>query len=146
MKCFLKKQQGFTLLEALLTLFVVCALVLLPIVNFQRSTARLEATNFINKLQSELYYLQNYAMLKGSPTQFIIYPSMRRVRCVTAEARYDIEFPPAIERIGHAVKHYKFEPHTGNLGNFDRFEVKTTEDRYYFKFQLGSGRFNVEKQ
>nr|WP_281164040.1 hypothetical protein [Allofustis seminis] len=129
----------------LLTIFVVCSLVFLPLINFNKTMATIESRNFIHHVQTELHFLQSYSIIKDKRTRFSIFPEFRTIKCTTSEENYFIKFPRSVEFMGEGAKIYNFEAGTGNLGNFNRMRFRTNDGQYIIKFQLGSGRFDVEK-
>ncbi|MGX7417447.1 prepilin-type N-terminal cleavage/methylation domain-containing protein [Carnobacterium gallinarum] len=67
--------RGFTLLETLLTLFVVVMLVGLPSFIGSQVLEKMESILFLEDFQSHLLAIQNYALLMNEKTEMKIQKS-----------------------------------------------------------------------
>ncbi|GEK91357.1 competence type IV pilus minor pilin ComGD [Alkalibacterium kapii] len=145
-----EQEEGFTLLEVLLTLVIVSVITAIPIMHFTQLKKETETQLFFESLRSGITLIQNEAVFNNQWTTMEVRPTNRLIRFrVTGRenenhpANHILDLPESISLIGTS-KEYMFSKKSGNLGNINKVNFNTIHGRVSVSFQMGSGRFVIE--
>lgn len=151
MKTKLKNEEGFTLLEAVVVLFLVSLLVGFPILSVQKAEESIKVQLFIEEFSSKITLLQTHAIMNGEPTSFEVKPGSNVVNFRvygydrnSHPLNHRWSLPEEVNFFGGS-KRIIFKAHSGNVGDYGSFRLNTVSGQYNFVFQMGSGRFDVRK-
>lgn len=149
MKIQLKNEDGFTLLESVVVLFLVSILVGFPILSVQNAKESIRVQLFIEELSTGITLLQNHAIINGEPTSFEIKPDSNAVNfrvygVASHSLDHTLSLPEEVNFFGGS-KRIIFKAYSGNVGEYGSFRLNTASGQYNFVFQMGSGRFDVRK-
>lgn len=145
----LKTQEGFTLIESILVLFIIGLIFSFPIFSIRGVEEDIELDLFFEELSSSITMMQNHAILNNQPTYVEADPELKkflfRVRGERQhELNHELIVPDSVTLIG-TVRQYEFQSQSGNQGNLNRLRMDTNQGRYELVFQMGSGRFEIRK-
>lgn len=153
MKC---QEDGFTLVETLLTLFVVSLTVLIPILSIDRMIEHMQIDLFFREATANITRMQNHAILNGESTQieFVNQDGNQYINFVIphnrshpASNKIEIDSPYYKLKTGKSnyTKYVKYHHTTGNISDIGTVHFETTTGNYKLTFWLGSGRFEISK-
>lgn len=143
----IESNHGFTVLESLLVLSFSLVLIGLPTIITQSVYEQLESTLFLESFQSRLNAMQNYALLMNQKTTIAITQSKAIDFEVPAikDSSFNTKllFPKNMQTMKSYTIHYK--KGTGRPTTIQTIIFKDNQKTYYFKFQMGSGRYIYEE-
>lgn len=148
-KLKLKSEEGFTLIESIIVLFVIGIFFSFPILSFREAEKDIELDLFFEELSSSITLIQNHAILNGQTTYVEANPDLNtflfRVRGEdTHSINHQLDITDTVMLIG-TVRQYEFQRQSGNQGNLNRLRMDTHKGRFELVFQMGSGRFEIRK-
>jgi competence protein ComGD len=141
------KFSGFTLIETLIVLALVCAFVLLPTIAIKNWQHQLEKTLFYYQFEKSTLHLQQVAIADHQRTRISLNSSSQLIDFYTnhTELSWRILPVPKSIKLGSRYSIY-FKAGSGNIstdqpGNIPKV-VFTDEGKVItYQFQMGSGRF-----
>lgn len=144
----LRNESGYTLIETLIVMIVICSFVLLPTVMFSSWQQKLECQFFYYQLEKSMLHLQQVAICDQKNTRIDLHPDKQLIVFKTIEEELpwrNLEVPESV--VLHSGYSIMFKSSTGNVSTNQpetgipkiRFTDKYGEVTY--QFQLGSGRF-----
>ena len=144
-----KDVRGFTLIESLLVLSIISILVALPFLKLSPVMEKKVMPHFFEQLSNDLLFAQQYAMSTKQSVNIIFFPENRLYYVhVPIENRYLLlrEYNQHINintrQIGNTVR---YNP-AGNIVSPGSYGISyKSKEHYSLIFQLGYGRFYVEK-
>lgn len=151
-----REEDGFTLVETLITLLVASFLILLPSLSISQMTSSVEVDLFFRELSSQITLIQNHAILANETTRVEFSPTRNCIRFKVNNG-YGAVHPldREISLDGRACKFYtkifqavEFKNSTGNIAVLtDNWRIRFITDKglYELVFKLGSGRFDIRK-
>ena len=134
------KFSGFTLIETLIVLALVCAFVLLPTIAIKSWQHQLEKTFFYYQFEKSTLHLQQVAILNSSSQLIDFYTNHTELswrilpvpKSIKLGSRYSIYFKAGSGNVSTD------QPGNGNIPKV----VFTDEGKVItYQFQMGSGRF-----
>lgn len=153
----INKEDGFTLVESLITLLITSLLIFLPILSIDQMIHSIEVDMFFRELSSNITLMQNHAILAGENTAIEFVPRANLIRFKAYDGGYDSNHPLNRELVlddsickfyGNEYQTIYFKGNTGNISvAFDRWRIKFETDKalYELVFKIGSGRFDIRK-
>ncbi|WP_407855428.1 competence type IV pilus minor pilin ComGD [Enterococcus hailinensis] len=153
MKIEQKNNPGFTLIETLIVLFLVCSFVLLPTLTLQRWQQQLEKRYFYYQLEKSILHLQQVAITDHQNTQIRLFQDDQQMLVFFTT---QTEFPWKILNVPESIKlvsgySISFSAGKGNIsttqpgnGSIPKIifnEQERQPNQVIYQFQLGSGRF-----
>lgn len=153
MKIEQKNNPGFTLIETLIVLFLVCSFVLLPTLALQRWQQQLEKRYFYYQLEKSILHLQQVAITDHQNTQIHLFQDDQQMLVFFTT---QTEFPWKILNVPESIKlvsgySISFSAGKGNIsttqpgnGSIPKIifnEQEQLPNQVIYQFQLGSGRF-----
>lgn len=153
-----KQEDGFTLVETLITLFITSLFFLMPILAFDQVMENMQINLFFRELSSNITLMQNHAILSGKKTMVEFVPQANVIRFKEHDVDGSSDHP--INREIHLQEgiyelqssNYRqviFHGETGNIAVSNhkwRTVFTTSNGSYELVFQLGSGRFDIRKK
>ena len=151
-----EQEEGFTLVETLITLLISSFLIFLPTLSMSEMTRSIETDLFFRELSSQITMMQNHAILMNETTRVEFSPRQNVIRFKInngfGEAHplnreisledYTCEF------LSSNLQVIEFKRKSGNIavlaGNW-RIKFTTDIGTYELVFKLGSGRFDIRK-
>lgn len=146
-------QNGITLVECLIVLFVLSLALLLVFPLFGDHAKHKEAQYALQLLEHDIYYAQQTAMVQSERVKIVFEPERKKYKLLYTESNEQIlarTFPSNvsfqtnfrnntlyINHLGHSS-----QAGTATFEYYHRGEQKETS----FVFQLGSGRFRTSEQ
>lgn len=151
-----KKEAGFTLIETLLTVFIISLLMLMPVLSLKNITESIQVDLFFKELTSNITLVQNHSMLTGEAMRIEFIPRDNLIRFNSRDRGNDSTHPlyremhlegGLYELIGNEYGEVIFYGDTGNISARNGWTrlVQTAKGRYNLVFWLGSGRFEIQK-
>ncbi|MDN6196301.1 MAG: type II secretion system GspH family protein [Atopostipes suicloacalis] len=152
------KEDGFTLVETLISLLIVSFLILLPVLSIKDTLQSIEVDLFFRELTSNITLMQNHAILMGESTSIDFVPSKKLIRFSVHDGKNTESSPLNREMnlddsicryYGNASQKVYFKANTGNISvvyNRWKIKFKTVNNLYELVFRLGSGRFEIRKK
>ncbi len=142
-------QKGFSLVETLLVLSIFMIISSITAFSLQPQHSVIEDDTFLNQLQADLLYGQQYAIAHQHEVSVVFIPS---------QYKYDLfirtDLPPIVERNystnfsiteGSIPLYFKFLS-DGNVNKFGSFYIQTKKKSYRVTLLIGKGRFYVTEQ
>lgn len=151
------KEDGFTLVESLITLLITSLLIFLPILSIDRLIHSIEVDMFFRELSSNITLMQNHAILTGESTAIEFVPRTNLIKFKAYDGSYNSDHPLNRELLlddsickfyGNETQIVYFKANTGNISVlYDRWRIKfeTNKVLYELVFKIGSGRFDIRK-
>lgn len=144
------KNSGFTLIETLIVLALVCSFILLPTIALKSWQGRLEKAFFYYQFEKSILHLQQVAIADHKLTSIYLYNnSSQLIVFYTGHTELpwkNLEVPKSI-KLGSSHSIY-FKAGTGNIstnqpgnGNIPKVVFVDEGQPITYQFQLGSGRF-----
>lgn len=152
----IEQEEGFTLVETLITLFITSFLILLPSLSIGQMASSIETDLFFRELSSQITLIQNHAILANETTRVEFSPTRNCIRFKVNNG-YGAVHPldDEISLEGSPCKFstekfqaVEFKKTTGNIAILtDSWRIKFATDKglYELVFKLGSGRFDIRK-
>lgn len=145
----MQKEEGFTLIEMMITCFIVLLILSFPVLSFKRTQEKLEVQLFMEEVASGITLMQNQAILVGELTQVEITPSLGEVRFHVRgnrqhEMNYSLFVPSSVSIPGSGIRRINYSRGSGNINDFSPLHFDTPEGRYTVSFSIGSGRFEIK--
>ncbi|WP_176557854.1 competence type IV pilus minor pilin ComGD [Sporolactobacillus terrae] len=137
----LQNTKGFTLIEVLIALSIICIIVPLSFFCFSRLTDELTIRHFVEAVNETIYDTQMEAIARADFAQIVFYDDFYYVSINGRTKR--ILMNPRIEVLS-ANKSIKINQ-LGHFSKIDSFFVKLGRISYKFTFLLGQGRFYYQK-
>lgn len=143
------KEEGFTLVEMLIVILIVLSVVFLSYFHVRSSYENNVIQQFIEMLQEDIWLAQHYAISHSQSVELTFYAeqgiydlreSGLRKLIYKRPVHSDIRIRPLT--LSNPVK---FLPN-GNINQPGTLYVHYQNKTYKLIFQLGRGRFRVEKQ
>lgn len=153
-----KNEEGFTLIETLITLFITSVFFLMPILAFDQVIENMKVALFFRELSSNITLMQNHAILSGKKTVIEFVPQENIIRFkeydVDESANHPINRELYLEEgiyelQSPSYRQIIFHGETGNIAVSNhrwRTAFITGNGSYELVFQLGSGRFDIRKR
>ena len=141
-------EQGLTLIEAAVVLVIVSMLFLLPTITFQSYEEKIEVDLFIEEVRNNVTLMQNHAVFNGQATEIQVRAENNTIDFfVQGQPNHSLNrtITPPESIIVLTSNRYRFRAYSGNIGRLGRARFQVPDGVYEFVFQLGSGRFYVQK-
>lgn len=143
------REEGFTLIELSIVLFIFSLVSLFSITSIQRTQRNLELNLFLEEISSSLTLVQTHAILNEETTFVEILPTSREFRFRVRgnhnhEISHTVFLPETVSLYGGA-RDFDFKRGSGNVTKFSTIRLKTHKGDYGIVFQIGSGRFDIKK-
>ena len=144
-----KHEQGFTLIESLLVLSLISMLVSLSFVKFSPLMEKKVMPHFFEQLSNDILFAQQYAISTKQSVNIFFFPDNKHYLVqVPGEDRillkrfYNEHIHINTRHAGNVVR---YNP-VGNILNPSSYGVSyKSQENYSITFQIGFGRFYVEK-
>ncbi|WP_244658419.1 competence type IV pilus minor pilin ComGD [Priestia megaterium] len=142
----LLKQKGFTLIEMLMVLFIVQVMMFSIIVAIRPLVEYYKITLFLRQLQSDTFYVQQTAMNRESPIKINFAPKgaeyiVSDSRAVLYKRAYDSTIQITFGSGNSTIQYNK----NGNISQAKTIFISNQKFKYKVTFQIGRGRFYVDK-
>lgn len=149
-------EAGFTLIEMMLTLFVVSLLLFMPVLSIEKITESIQIDLFFRELSSNITLMQNHAILTGEKMVIEFSPKNNLIRFSNDSVIEDTIHPLYREMhlkegvcafTGNGYGKVVFYGNTGNISASNAWSThfQTSKGIYKLVFWLGSGRFEIQK-
>lgn len=142
------ERGALTLIESVIVLMLISMLLLIPTITFQPYQDKIEIDLFIEEVNNNITLMQNHAVFNGQPTEIRVLAEANQIQFYVQGQDHhplnSIVYPPEQVTI-LSTRRYRFKAQSGNIGRLGRARFQTDEGIYEFVFQLGSGRFYVQK-
>lgn len=141
--------SGFTLIETLIVLALVCSFVLLPTIALKSWQGRLEKAFFYYQFEKSILHLQQVAIADHNGTRIYLYKESQLIDFYTHHTELPwrkLEVPETIKlSSGYSID---FKAGSGNIsttqpgnGNIPKVVFNDEGKLVTYQFQMGSGRF-----
>lgn len=154
-----KKEKGFTLIDSLVTLFILSLLTIIPIFSIEKITESIQTDLFFRELTSSITLMQNHALLADERTEVQFYPEQAMIRFKVYNGTSSYEQHPLDHTLylDSAITTFKdkkqknvtFRSGSGNISirEEDGWTIyfNSLKGEYALVFQIGSGRFEVRQ-
>lgn len=153
-----KYDDGFTLVELLITLLIISLLIFIPVLSIDKVIDTVQVDLFFRELSSNITLMQNHSILTGERTTVEFYPGEKIIKFRVYDESKSLEHPlnnemflkeGLYELLGNRYERVTFHGTTGNITIYNhgwRFNFITSQGAYELVFQLGSGRFDIRKK
>lgn len=139
--------DGFTLLEMVIVLFVVSIILTLPTINLKHNPEKMEAEFYIHRVGSEIIKAQNRCIMYDQ--SLTVEPTFnKRFVCIqSGGVKTYLKTPPQVKVTTNKENHRKiFERRSGKVTNIHPLNFSTPWGKYSLLIQLGSGRYRIAKE
>lgn len=146
---FRETEEGFTLIEMMITSFIILLLLSFPVLSFKSVQEKLEVQLFMEELASGMTLMQNQAILTEELTQVEVTPSLGEIRFLVRgnrhhELNHSLFVPSSVTIPGSGVRRINYSRGSGNINDFAPLHFDTPHGRYTVSFSIGSGRFEIK--
>ena len=149
----LTSEEGFTLIETLIVLFIISLTLLIPVLSINEMIENMKIELFFRELTTDITSMQNHTILTGEPTNitFSSTTGEDRIRFnVVAQTSHPIErttmIDPEIGRFRTRMRTIiEYNTQSGNSNQFGTITFFMKNGRYDLKYYIGSARFEIEK-
>ncbi|MBO1308195.1 prepilin-type N-terminal cleavage/methylation domain-containing protein [Enterococcus sp. 669A] len=149
LKINLKSKCGYTLIESLIVLVVVCSFVLLPTILFASWQQKLERQFFYYQLEKSIVYIQQVAICDQKTTRIDLHQDKQIIYFMAGNEDFpwrELKLPESVVlQSKHSIM---FNKNTGNIttnqpesGNIPKISFTDSTGTVNYQFQLGSGRY-----
>lgn len=147
-KLSLSNNQGYTLIETLIVLMVICSFVQLPAVMFNNWQQKLERQFFYYQLEKSMLHLQQVAICDQKSSRIDLHPDKQLIAFKTIDEELpwkNLEVPESV--VLHSGYSIMFKSSTGNVSTnqpetgIPKIRFTDNYGEVVYQFQLGSGRF-----
>ncbi|WP_062355902.1 competence type IV pilus minor pilin ComGD [Bacillus kwashiorkori] len=141
-----KSQKGFTLIEVLLALTIFLMLVSFLPPLYTSLSDKIETKIFLQQLEEDLYYAQQYAMVNRTPVYYQVYKSMNEYRIwpFGQDVMIRRKIPANITVDGGTVLSNYFKSN-GNVPSFGTIHFQKGKKLYVLTLHIGRGRFVISE-
>jgi competence protein ComGD len=140
----IKISGGFTLIEILLVMLIFISISTITIAFSPRVIMKEHAPNFLRQLESDLYYIQQYAINHQQTINFKLDLTNKRYIASTPSGGVLVEqkIPSSVKIEYGSLNTFKlYITLNGNFTQSGTWLVKEKGKEYYFYFLIGKGRF-----
>ncbi|WP_449536962.1 competence type IV pilus minor pilin ComGD [Ferdinandcohnia sp. Marseille-Q9671] len=141
-------EKGFTLIEALLVLSVVIIISSISLLQLRPLHESKKIDHFLEQLQNDIFYAQQYAISHSETTQLYFNASQSYYRVNTGISnevvlfrKIDTSITVQYTTLGTTLVFTK----SGNIQRAGEIRFRSKGDTYKVTFQIGKGRFYVQK-
>lgn len=144
-------EEGFTLLESIVVLFIVTLTLSLPSVQTHEVHGKLEEELFFTELESRLQTMQTLAIVSGTRSMVTTYPSSQRIGFQNAGQSSESSLlkamilPESVSLVAGNVQQFHYNGQTGNVSAPLTIRFLANKRRRNVTIQLGSGRHLVSE-
>jgi competence protein ComGD len=143
----MNNNNGFTLIEMMIVLCILTAVTSIVFVSYQSLHERQQTERFFEQLKKDLYFAQQTAMIENTGIQVLFDQKNDNYKVTKStipilERSYDSDILIESGSLGLKVVYLS----SGNISEPGTINIKTGGDTYDLVFQLGRGRFHIEKQ
>lgn len=140
--------QGFTLIETLIVLFLISLLTSLPYYHSKQSSISIEEDIFFSSVEAEMNKMQLYAITSGQKTQ-VTFSSKAVFFSIPSypEHPYNsrLDYPETVSKIQKEAFLFSFLPYTGRTNKFGNINFKLSKGDLSIVFQISNGRYRIQK-
>lgn len=140
--------QGFTLIETLITLFLISLLTGLPYYHSKQNAISIEEDIFFSSVEAEMNKMQLYAITSGQRTQ-VTFSSKAVLFSIPSYPDHPynsrLDYPETVSKIQNDVFLFNFSPHTGRTNKFGSITFKLSKGDLSIVFQISNGRYRIQK-
>ncbi|WP_108670814.1 competence type IV pilus minor pilin ComGD [Peribacillus acanthi] len=140
----IKSSEGFTLLEILLVMLIFIIISTITLAFSPQIIMKVNAPNFLRQLESDLYYIQQYALNHQQAVNFKLDLTNKRYFAFSSSGEVLVEqkIPNSIKIEYGSLHSYKlYVTLNGNFTQSGTWVIKEREKVYSFYFLIGKGRF-----
>lgn len=137
------KYAGFTLIEMLLTLFLVITFLMLPSIRLGKWLEQLRVNYFFDTFEKKLLYTQQMAIVLNQDTTVFLKEDDTIQYTVSNRHNDEQNLIIPKELTASATMKVVFKKQTGNNGYLAKFSFiwKEKKQQINYQFEMGSGRF-----
>lgn len=144
------RQSGFTLMEMLLALVIFSIILMLTFPSFQSTDKKYEEELFFQKLEDDLFLAQQTALSEGTTVVVKFNPSQKfyLVQYVSGKVLFRRDIPQNLALYTNFDRnqfHYNLHGNISQGGRLFFYDTSDNRPLRTYVFQLGNGRFQVEK-
>jgi competence protein ComGD len=145
----MKTEKGFTLIESLFVLAVFLIIISVSAVCFKQQYVRMQSEAFLNQLQSDLFFGQQYAISHQHTVSVIFFPDQHYYML-----RYTPTSPPFVTRYysnnitvspGTLTLFFDLTP-SGFASKSGALSIHCGSKHYQLTVLIGKGRFYVVEE
>ncbi|MBM7650465.1 competence protein ComGD [Bacillus ectoiniformans] len=142
-------EKGVSLLEVLLVLSVIIVLLMVTVLPFPKMFADIEKKQFVNQLQTDLFYAQSYSISNQVRVNIKFFPGSQGYQIKTIASPSHVlvirTFPDMIRYVNGTISEILYLPN-GNTNRFGSAHFKCQDQLVQLVFQIGKGRFYVKDE
>ncbi|RLK62535.1 type II secretion system protein [Atopobacter sp. AH10] len=137
------KQAGFTLIEALLVLFITCSLLCINLKSPKEIFQRIQLESALKQMESQISLLQQESFIFHRYTYVSFFGSKARAISFKSQNSSFRKIPPVTLPEPYYVKGCKsiFFNEKGESTDFFTLYILGPKTKIRYRFQLGAGRF-----
>lgn len=140
-------EAGYTLIEMLIVLLILSSVTAITVVSFQSLHEASEVDDFFEQLEKDLYTGQQYALTHREQVDVLFnrqgYTIKERSGRVLADRSFPTDTYVTPGPNFDLAFHYKSN---GHINKFGKLFFTVGKERYKLTFQIGKGRFAIEKR
>lgn len=149
----INRQSGYTLVEMMVVVTVFTLMTAIVLISFRPLSEAKTADNFIEQVQDDLYYAQSLAVSRRETVRFQFHPDDYYYRIKSGSVLED-DYVKLKRHYSEAIKVTKGSGslglevsfnRNGNVGQAGTILFDTKKGKYKLVFNVGEGRFYVEK-
>lgn len=139
------REEGFTLIETLIVLFIVAAVTTIVFVSFRSLHAHKQTQYFLEQLKKDLYFAQAFALSHDREVD-LTFKTQKHFYTITDGSTmiFKRTYDRGITIQSNFGKTVEFNAN-GNIARFGTLHVQTHTGRFRVVFHIGKGRFYVKK-
>ncbi|MBS4194648.1 competence type IV pilus minor pilin ComGD [Lederbergia citri] len=149
METFIKREDGFTLLEVMIVITVMTIILSFSFFTLTSFWALMQKNMFLNQLQSDLYYAHAYALNRQETINFRFTRITQQYEAASKDSNKMIiqrKLPAAINIDRETnLSSFTITP-DGNVSNFGTMILNVKGKKVKITFYIGRGRFLIEEE
>lgn len=148
-----KSEDGFTLIETILVLFIVSCTLLIPVLAIDKMIDQTTVDLFFRELTANITMAQTHAVVNGDPTKIEFFSTtdsqlvnftviQQSAHPLNKQIILDTDYYRYRNR-SHTI--ITFKRNTGNISGSVNIRFETVNGNYRLTYWLGSGRFEITR-
>ncbi|MBC6295703.1 type II secretion system protein [Listeria sp. FSL L7-1517] len=140
------KINAFTLIEMLLVLSISLIMINLTIFPIANTISKLNEEQLLEEVKASIYYAQLNAITSGQDTTITFSPQENQLTAITKnQLLFTLPLTPSIKLDHTKPEKFRFSSINGSINRFTTVRLLGNSNNYKLIFQIGKGRFRIEK-
>ena len=147
-----KQVSGYTLVETVVVLMVVCLFLGLPTLLLKNWQANIEVTRFFNEFERNIQLMQQKAIVTQEQTQIFLEPESQQIyfyqETLEEADTLLLRLPQGLSLADKITRKIKFKGSSGHYSGMGRvvFFRENPQQKISYQFQIGSGKYSKKTE